>query len=87
MSYIEIVYAPTNKQVIMKKVEYEQHMNIWQAICISGLLEIYPEINNYDIGVYKNIVKKDYILNPKDRVEIYRPLLTCPKEKRRKRSK
>ncbi len=87
MAYIEIVYAPDNKQTIIKKVEYQQNMNVERAIFLSDLLELYPEISSYAVGVYKNIVTKDYLLNPKDRVEIYRPLLVCPKEKRRKRAK
>lgn len=87
MSYIEIIYAPSKSKTIIKKIAHESDLTAWHAIEISGLLETYPEIINFAIGVYKNQVAKDYILRPKDRLEIYRPLLICPKEKRKALSK
>ncbi len=87
MTYVEVAYTPKGGKTIIKKIDFQQNMSVKCAISISGLQELYPEINNYSVGVYKNIVTQDYLLNPKDRVEIYRPLLICPKEKRRKLAK
>lgn len=87
MSYVEIIFAPTNQPTLIRTIDYQAGLNVKLAIELSGLQEIYPEIKNYTIGVFKNPVSLDYVLNPKDRVEIYRPLLICPKEKRRKKAK
>lgn len=87
MAYIEIAYAPINNQTIVKKIEFAPNLNVNSALRLSGLLELYPEIANFNIGIFKNIVTKAHMLKPNDRIEIYRPLLICPKEKRRKRAK
>ena len=85
--YVEIAYSPNNKLTIIKKIPYQPNLNVRDTITISGLLHDYPEIANYTVGIFKNVVTKDYLVKPKDRVEIYRPLTVCPKEKRRKRAK
>lgn len=87
MTYIEIAYAPSNKQTIIKKIAFAPNLSVGRAIALSGLVDIYPEIVALDIGVFKNMVNNEHLLNPYDRIEIYRPLLICPKEKRRNLAK
>ncbi len=38
------------------------------------------------VGVYGEVVERDRVLNPFDRVELYRPLLLDPKTARRRRA-
>lgn len=84
--FVEVIYAPPSGDTILKKVPFAREMCVQDAINSSGLLESHPEIKDFDIGIYRKITNKDHKLKANDRVEIYRPLLICPKEKRRKRS-
>jgi len=87
MTYIEIAYKPANKKTIIKKVPFEPNLNVGRAIYLSGLVDMHPEIATLDIGIFKNVVNADHLLSINDRIEIYHPLLICPKEKRRNRAK
>ncbi|MDF1757443.1 MAG: RnfH family protein [Legionellaceae bacterium] len=87
MTYIDLVYSPSSDVVIQQKIDYRDNLTIDDAMEESGLAERYPEIKQLQVGVFSNKVGNDYVLKPKDRIEIYRPLLACPKEKRRKRAK
>lgn len=40
-----------------------------------------------DFGVWGKVVKRDAVLNDRDRVELYRPLIADPKETRRRRAR
>ena len=45
----------------------------------------FPELDiaRLTLGVYGEVVADDYVVQPGDRVEIYRPLLNEPREQRR----
>lgn len=57
-----------------------------QAVVLSGIRNDFPEIcfplNR--LGIFSKPVPPDTVLQNHDRVEIYRPLLVDPKERRRK---
>ena len=59
---------------------------VGEAIEKSGVLQRFAELNldNLSIGIYALPVKRDKILEPGDRVEIYRALLVDPKSVPRK---
>ena len=52
------------------------------------MLDLCPEINfeTNKVGIFSEICDPDAIVEDSSRVEIYRPLLTDPKEARRKRA-
>ena len=83
----EVAYATPDREIIIA-VRLARGATALQAIEHSGVLRQAPEINleKNKIGVFGKIVMLDYLLNPHDRVEIYRPLIIDPKEIRRRRA-
>lgn len=84
---IEVLYAlPTGQTVL--RAELEEGDTIQQAIERSGILQRHPEIDlsRNKVGVFGKVSKPDHVLQPGDRVEIYRPLIADPKQARKKRA-
>jgi putative ubiquitin-RnfH superfamily antitoxin RatB of RatAB toxin-antitoxin module len=84
---VEVVYALPHHQ-FLKRIEVIAGTSLAKAIMLSGVTELYPEINCmvHKTGIFGKIVTVDTILQQNDRIEIYRPLTIDPKEKRRLRS-
>ncbi len=85
--HIEVAYALENKQTLLN-IEVDAGTTLKQAIEISGLLTLYPQINlmKDKTGIFGKIAKLDTVLREKDRVEIYRPLIADPKQVRKERA-
>jgi len=83
----EVAYALPEEQVILP-VSGPAGMTVVQAIEQSGILARFPDIDLAvnKLGVFGKLAKADTVLNPGDRVEIYRPLIADPKEARKKRA-
>jgi len=84
---IEVVCAFPQYQ-FLKKLEVVAGTTIAEAITLSGI-EKFLSDRNCDIqfvGIFGKRVDLQTILQADDRIEIYRPLLMDPKEKRRIRS-
>jgi putative ubiquitin-RnfH superfamily antitoxin RatB of RatAB toxin-antitoxin module len=84
---VEVAYAKVDEQVIIP-LDVDVGTTLEQAIHLSGILELYPEIDlaKNKTGIFGKIAKADTELREMDRVEIYRPLIADPKESRRKRA-
>jgi len=85
---VEVAYALPEEQFLVK-VELDPGATVLQAIEKSGVVAKFAEININEIkvGVFSRACKLDRVLEPGERVEVYRPLLLDPKEKRRQRAK
>ncbi|MDP1557752.1 MAG: RnfH family protein [Nitrosomonas sp.] len=85
---IEIVYALPGNQ-LLKRVKVPNGTTAEQAIAISCVTSIFPEISltKNKLGIFGKSIKPEMILHPHDRLEIYRPLIIDPKEARRKRAR
>lgn len=83
---IELVYGPLGQPIIHVRVEYKEGLCISDALNQSGLLQSHPEIQDMPVGIFSKVVPHSTPLKPGDRIEIYRPLLVDPKEKRRQRA-
>lgn len=85
---VELIYIAPGSQNSLRLV-LVKGSNINQAIRRSGLLERFPEIDLEvnKVGIFSKIQKLDTVLMSGDRIEIYRPLLTDPKDARRQRAK
>lgn len=61
---------------------------IVEAIEISGLANSIPEINlsQFKVGIYSKLKSPEAVLQPHDRIEIYRPLEVDPMVARRRRA-
>ena len=84
---VEVAYATPDRQLILE-VEAEQGITVKEAVMHSGILEEFPEIDieTVKLGVFGKAAAATAVLNPMDRVEIYRPLIADPKEARKKRA-
>lgn len=83
---IEVAYALPHYQLV-KRFCVPHGTTVEQAITLSGICQIFSEIDlaTLKIGIFSKLTKPGTILQNGDRVEIYRPLVLDPKEKRRKR--
>jgi putative ubiquitin-RnfH superfamily antitoxin RatB of RatAB toxin-antitoxin module len=62
--------------------------NAEAAVRASDILNKFPEIdlNVNQIGIFGKLIKLETPLRNLDRIEIYRPLIVDPKEKRKQRA-
>lgn len=81
---IEVVCATPAKQILMRlRVSYGTTAR--QAVNAVRINSEFPDLDiaRLRLGVYGEVVADDYVLQPGDRVEIYRPLVNEPREQRR----
>lgn len=85
---IEVV-AALDKRHFMRRFQVSEGTSVEQAIRLSTIKEFYPETNwsTLKAGIYGKIVNFENILQQSDRIEIYKPLIIDPKEKRRSKIK
>ena len=85
---IEVVYALPGEQVVVA-LKVPSKATALDAVQLSGLCDRYPEIvpGVCALGIYGRIVSGDTVLEPGDRVEIYRALIADPKQARRHRAR
>lgn len=83
---VEVAYALPHHQ-FLKRFCVPAGTTIEQAITLSGVHTLFAgiDLTTQKIGIFSKLTKPEAILQDGDRVEIYRPLLLDPKEKRRKR--
>jgi putative ubiquitin-RnfH superfamily antitoxin RatB of RatAB toxin-antitoxin module len=84
---VQVCYASASGEYL-RELTVEQGCTIEQAIRQSGVLEAIPGIDlaSQPVGLYGKKKPLDTVLRPRDRIEIYRPLLADPKDSRRKRA-
>lgn len=93
---VEVAYALPHKQKIVELL-VEPGTTAYQAVQRSKIVDFFPEvvidIDTAKMGLFgqalgtKGLKKApEYIMQPGDRIEIYRPLTGDPKDKRRKRA-
>ena len=94
MITVEVAYALPEKQSLIQ-LSVSAGTTALTAVEKSGILATYSEINTNvnKIGVFSQVfgtkgldVPASYLLQERDRVEIYRPLIADPKEVRRRRA-
>ena len=84
---IEVAYARPDTQLVLTVV-VPADTTVQGGIEQSGILERFPEIDLgiNKVGIFGKLTTLTASLNPKDRIEIYRPLIADPKEVRRQRA-
>ena len=84
---VEVVYGTPEEQVLLT-VQVTGDITVEEAIKRSKILARFPEIDlaSVKLGVFGKLTKKDAMLQPGDRIEIYRPLIADPKVARQKRA-
>ncbi len=83
---VEVAYALPKEQVIVP-IKVNEGITAEQAIKSSGIMAKYPEIDLAvnKVGIFGKLTKLDAPLRHLDRVEIYRALISDPKEVRKQR--
>ena len=84
---VEVVYARAESAVV-RRVNLPAGSTVAEAIQLSGILKECPEVNLAlnRVGIFGKRSELTTIVQPGDRVEIYRPLTADPKESRRRRA-
>jgi len=84
---VEVAYARQDEQRILS-VAAGKGLTVREAIEQSGILRRFPEIDLTvnRVGVFGKLAQLDQVLEPGDRVEIYRPLIADPKAMRKQRA-
>ena len=94
MITVEVAYALPEKQSLIK-LSVPEGTTALAAVEKSGVLASYPDIdtNTDKMGLFSQVFgtkgldePATYLLQDRDRVEIYRPLIADPKEVRRRRA-
>ncbi len=83
---VGVCYAEVDRQLWMR-LEVPDSSTIEDAIKLSGLLKLYPEINLSDqkVGIFGKIAALDAPVKEGDRVEIYRQITADPQLVQRRR--
>lgn len=91
---VEVAYATPERQKIIA-LQVPVGTTAYEAVLSSGIVELFPQIdlNKDSMGIFSQLMdgKKlplaaEYILENRDRVEIYRPLQIDPKQARLERA-
>ncbi|WP_341707279.1 RnfH family protein [Halopseudomonas sp.] len=86
---VEVAYALPHKQKIVT-LNVPEGTSMLDAVRQSGMDQHFPELDlsNVPVGIFGKAVPKpeDRVLQPGERVEIYRPLIADPKEVRKQRA-
>ena len=87
---VEVVYALAQRQCLVA-LNVRRGTTVREAVALSGLLRLYPEIepacDSGMIGIFGKRVPPDTVLQHGERVELYRPMTADPKEARRRRAR
>jgi len=85
--HVEVVYAEPDQQ---HRVHLELEKGATVALALAAVSRIAPfsslDLAQAGVGVFGRLVTGSEVLQPDDRLEIYRPLLMDPKEARRLRA-
>lgn len=85
---VEVAYATPARQEVIT-VSVRPGATIEQVIRESEILLRFPDIDlsRHRVGIFGEMARLQDPVHDRDRVEIYRPLMTDPKEARRKRAR
>ena len=83
---VGVCYAEVDRQLWVR-IEVPDSSTIEEAINLSGVLKLYPEINliNQKVGIFGKIAALDTPVKEGDRVEIYRQITADPQLVQRRR--
>lgn len=91
---VEVVYAEPAKQQLLA-LEVPVGTTALEAVKLSGIEQAFPDLdlNSVSFGIFSRPLDgrstptaEHYVLQARDRVEIYRPLIIDPKQARLRRA-
>jgi putative ubiquitin-RnfH superfamily antitoxin RatB of RatAB toxin-antitoxin module len=83
---VGVCYAEADRQLWMR-LEVPDESTVEEAINLSGVLKLYPEINltTQKVGIFGKIAALTTTVKEGDRVEIYRQITVDPQTVQRRR--
>jgi putative ubiquitin-RnfH superfamily antitoxin RatB of RatAB toxin-antitoxin module len=83
---VGVCYAEADRQLWMR-LEVPDESTVEEAIKLSGVLKLYPEINlgTQKVGIFGKIATLETTVKEGDRVEIYRQITVDPQTVQRRR--
>jgi len=87
MVEIELVYAPAEGPLLQRYFSLKSGSTVADALEASGVFTSHPETKDLAVGIFSKQVPLHSLVKSGDRIEIYRPLIIDPMEKRRQRAK
>lgn len=86
MLRIEVVYCPASGPADQTRLELPAGSTLADALQASGVLARHGLAGAPPpLGIWARVAAPDTLLRDRDRVEVYRPLATDPKQARRQR--
>ena len=91
---VEVVYGIPSTQRLLA-LEVPAGTTALEVVQLSGIMQEFPEIvlETVSLGIFSRLLDgrampaaADYLVQPHDRIEIYRPLLIDPKQARLRRA-
>ncbi len=72
---VEVVYATRDEQRC-EEIQLSRGATIQDGIYVSGILEMFPEIDlaRFKVGIHGSVKSLDHVVRDADRIEIYRPV-------------
>lgn len=87
MVNVELVYLAKDSPAFYLELSLPAGATVGEALSQAKIYERYPETRDLAVGIYTKLVSMNTVLRDGDRIELYRPLLLDPKEKRRQIAK
>ena len=87
MEKVELVYLSAGGALkFHEKTAFIPGMTVTSLLQETNFFKLFPDMQDAQMGIFSVRVKGDMLLQPGDRLEMYRPLLSDPKDKRRQRA-
>lgn len=86
---VDVVYALPRRQLVLS-VRVAEGASALEAARVSAIDKQFPELvldEQCPLGIHGQAVAAGHVVRAGDRVEIYRPLIADPKERRRARAR
>lgn len=80
---IEVAYALPDEQYLSEE-SVAEGTTVGEALQSSKLLKKFPSLKLDSVGIFSQEVSTDRVLREGDRIEVYRPLIADPRDRRRK---
>jgi putative ubiquitin-RnfH superfamily antitoxin RatB of RatAB toxin-antitoxin module len=86
MLEISLVYIAANGDQIYRNLDMAEGSTVADALTQANFHTLYPEAKAFALGIFSKPVELTQLLKTGDRIEVYRPLVSDPKEKRKQRA-
>ncbi|PJD92962.1 MAG: RnfH family protein [Legionella sp.] len=85
--FCDLVYVPAGASPLVYSIPWSPQTTVADILNTSKIQQTHPETDTLAVGIFGRCVQRDTPVKPGDRIELYRPLLIDPKEKRRQIAK